>query len=47
MHRLKLPEMLILLSFIEDKADVVDATATEVTEKQAEDSTLPPFMQAE
>lgn len=35
------------VEFIEDKADVVDSTATEVTEEQAEDSTLPPFMQAE
>ena len=35
------------VEFIEDKADVVDTTATEVTEKQAEDSTLPPFMQSE
>lgn len=35
------------VEFIEDKADVVGTTAAEVTEKQAEDSTLPPFMQAE
>jgi hypothetical protein len=35
------------VEFIEDKADVVDSTATEATEEQAEDSTLPPFMQAE
>ena len=33
------------VEFIEDKADVVDSTATELTEEQAEDSTLPPFMQ--
>lgn len=33
------------VEFIEDKADVVDTT--EATEEQAEDSTLPPFMQAE
>lgn len=35
------------VEFIEDKADVVDTTATEATEEQAEDSTLPPFMQSE
>lgn len=35
------------VEFIEGKADVVDATAAEVTEEQAEDSTLPPFMQSE
>lgn len=35
------------VEFIEDKADVVDTTATEATEEQTEDSTLPPFMQAE
>lgn len=35
------------VEFIEDKTDVVDSTAAEVTEEQAEDSTLPPFMQAE
>lgn len=35
------------VEFIEDKADVVDTMATEVTEEQAEDSTLPPFMQSE
>lgn len=35
------------VEFIEDKADVVDDTAAEATEEQAEDSTLPPFMQAE
>lgn len=28
-----------------DESDIVDTTATEVTEEQAEDSTLPPFMQ--
>lgn len=33
------------VEFIEDKADVVDTT--EATEEQAEDNTLPPFMQAE
>ena len=35
------------VEFIEDKADVVDSAATEVTEEQTEDSTLPPFMQSE
>ena len=35
------------VEFIEDKADVVDSTAADVTEEQTEDSTLPPFMQAE
>lgn len=33
------------VEFIEDKADVVDTTVAEATEEQAEDSTLPPFMQ--
>ena len=35
------------VEFVGDKEDVVNATAAEVTEEQAEDSTLPPFMQAE
>ena len=30
-----------------DESDIIDSTATEVTEEQAEDSTLPPFMQNE
>lgn len=30
-----------------DETDIIEGTATEVTEEQAEDSTLPPFMQAE
>ena len=30
-----------------DESDIIDTTATEATEKQAEDSTLPPFMQSE
>lgn len=30
-----------------DESDIIGSTATEVTEEQAEDSTLPPFMQAE
>lgn len=30
-----------------DESDIIDTTATEVTEEQTEDSTLPPFMQAE
>ena len=30
-----------------EESDIIDSTATEVTEEQAEDSTLPPFMQAE
>ncbi len=30
-----------------DESDIIDSTATEVTEEQAEDNTLPPFMQAE
>lgn len=34
------------VEFVEDKADVVDTTAAEANEKQA-DSTLPPLMQAE
>ena len=28
-----------------EESDIIDTTATEVTEEQAEDSTLPPFMQ--
>ena len=28
-----------------DESDIIDSTATEATEEQAEDSTLPPFMQ--
>lgn len=35
------------VEFVGDKEDVVYATATEATEEQAEDSTLPPFMQSE
>lgn len=30
-----------------DETDIIEGTATEATEEQAEDSTLPPFMQAE
>lgn len=30
-----------------EESDIIECTATEATEKQAEDSTLPPFMQAE
>lgn len=30
-----------------DESDIIDTTATEATKEQAEDSTLPPFMQAE
>lgn len=30
-----------------EESDIIEGTATEVTEEQAEDSTLPPFMQAE
>lgn len=30
-----------------DESDIIDSTATEATEEQVEDSTLPPFMQAE
>lgn len=30
-----------------EESDIIDTTATEVTEEQAEDSTLPPFMQSE
>lgn len=34
-------------SVVFDESDIIDSTATEVTEEQAEDSTLPPFMQNE
>ena len=30
-----------------EESDIIEGTATEVTEEQVEDSTLPPFMQAE
>ena len=30
-----------------EESDIIEGTATEVTEEQAEDNTLPPFMQAE
>ncbi len=30
-----------------DESDIIEGTATEVVEEQAEDSTLPPFMQTE
>ena len=34
-------------SVVFDESDIIEGTATEVTEEQAEDSTLPPFMQTE